>query len=105
MGLIPIKKSKEYSMFKEARFVSSKYFRFFYTNNVTSDCQYGITLTKKIGKAVVRNKYKRICKLLIRHYHPLISVKINIVPRKMIVKQRFCMIEKDFCNCINKLLR
>lgn len=105
-SLSKIIKFKEYQLFKNSKFVTSTYFKIFYIRNFNHNFYYGISLKKKIAKATIRNKYKRICKILINkfyHLNVLYGLNINIVPRKLIVNQKFIVIKSDFFKCLNKI--
>lgn len=43
----------------------SKYFYIYYKDNNLDYSRFGIAVGKKIGKAVVRNKYKRIIRMIL----------------------------------------
>jgi ribonuclease P protein component len=64
----------------------------------------GFTATKKVGKAVVRNKAKRVLRaLFIKYSDRLKSGKYVFVANKNIVDNDYKTIEKDFIYTVKKL--
>jgi ribonuclease P protein component len=101
-----ITKLKDYKLFYSSKLTSSKYFVIYYLDSKVN-FNYGITVNKKIGNAVIRNKYKRIIKCLVQHYTqklPLIPLKVNITARQWIIKKGFAAISHDFYSIMNKVL-
>ena len=76
-----IKRHSEYQRFSEAQF--SVRTAHFYVPVLPSetDFQLGITLRKKIGKAVTRNLVKRRIKAWFRQQNDLPFCKVNLVAR------------------------
>ena len=59
-----LKKSQEYTnIIQKGKNIKNKYFKIFYLPNNTA--LYGITIPKKVGNAVIRNKLKRQIKNII----------------------------------------
>ena len=101
-----ITKRKDYRSFIGCESVVTRYFVVFYQSNDLDFFEHGITVNKKVGKAVVRNKYKRIIRVLIREYcqsNELQPLKINIIARRLIVGRKFSIIRQDFFKCLDKL--
>ena len=77
-------------------------------NEKSAQFRFGITVSKKVGNAVKRNRVKRIIRVLIRDicvkrkYNNLI---INVIARKFIVGKSFNSIRSDFIFCLNKVTR
>ena len=94
-----IKKTYEYRRFFRSPFLSGKYLSIFYLQDPYS-FSYGITVTKKIGKAVVRNRLKRIIRTVINNYindnKKIVTSKINIVLKKRACKKTYMQILIDF---------
>ena len=59
--------------------VKNKYFVLYYAPNKTGNCQIGFSVSKKIGKAVVRNKVKRRLREACRPLIPLFAPGYNYI--------------------------
>ena len=56
-----VKKSWEFEdIIKNGKLLKNKYFVIYYKDNIIEKKRFGISVSKKIGKAVTRNHYKRI---------------------------------------------
>ena len=92
-----ITKSSEYkTLFKDANKVVSKYFT-----------RFGITVSKKVGNAVKRNRCKRIIRVLIRDIyakHKCNNLIINVIARRFMIGKSFDNIKNDFIFCFNKII-
>ncbi len=80
-----IKKRREYLEFmtRARRFSNQICTLFFFFDGSESDVAVGITVTKKIGCAVVRNRIKRRVRAFLRSSNELSikGIKINVVPK------------------------
>ncbi len=71
---VPLKKNYEFMrLYKKGRFFVGKYIVLYVIRNNTKTNRLGITVNKKVGKAVRRNRMKRLIKECYRHYE--LSVK------------------------------
>lgn len=61
-----------------ASFVSP-YFVLYVANGIPGTVKFGITVSKKIGNAVCRNRAKRLIRAAFREVFPLIETQKNIV--------------------------
>ena len=100
-----ITKRKEYKLFYGASCVESPSFLIYYAY-CNEGFRYGITATKKLGNAVIRNRCKRIVRALINSYARtnITPIRINIVARTFLLTKKFCSIEQEFFIVINKIL-
>ena len=71
-------------------------------NNLKYD-RFGISVSKKIGNAVFRNKYKRKLRAIIDNYKKCYENYEDyiIILRKEAVNQQFDLLEKEFFTLIN----
>jgi len=86
-----LKKRKQFNyLFKSGKYSSCEYFNIIYLKVKTKNFKIGYSISKKIGKAVVRNKIKRRLKecvlkinnLIKSDYFIIISAKPKIVDLK-----------------------
>lgn len=71
---VPLKKNYEFMrLYKKGRFFVGKYIVLYVIKNNTKTNRLGITVNKKVGKAVRRNRLKRLIKECYRQYE--LSVK------------------------------
>ena len=80
-----------------------------YLDRTTQDfIRVGYTVTKKIGKAVVRNKYKRRYREILRQTDPKMTINHHdyvILARKEILNSSFAKIKKDVEFCLQGIKR
>ena len=71
-------------------------------NNLNYD-KYGISVSKKIGNAVIRNKYKRKIRSIIDNYKKnyVKGLDYIIILRRGAVEKSFQELEKDFFTLMN----
>lgn len=72
-------------------------------NNLSFD-RYGISVSKKLGNAVFRNKYKRKLRSIIDNYK---KVYVNhqdciIILRKEAIGKKFSVLEEEFTSLMNR---
>jgi len=72
-------------------------------NNLPYD-RFGISVSKKLGNAVFRNKYKRKMRAIIDNYKKLYinSKDYIIILRRTAIEKSFLDLEKDFNNLMKK---
>lgn len=71
---VPLKKNYEFmNLYKKGKFFVGKYIVLYVKRNNIKTNRLGITVNKKVGKAVKRNRLKRLIKECYRHYE--VSVK------------------------------
>ena len=92
-----LKKSQEYTnIIQKGKNIKNKYFKIFYLPNNTT--LYGITIPKKVGNAVIRNKLKRQIKNIIMGNELYIQKNYNYV---IIIKALDLIYQELSCELIN----
>jgi ribonuclease P protein component len=82
--------------------IQNKHFVLIYSDNEKKENRMGITVTKRVGKSVMRNKIKRYCREFFRLNRCVIPGKkdINIIAKKNALaldsKQMFQTLENIF---------
>lgn len=93
-----VKKSKDIeNIIKNHKFANNPYFTIYKKEqNETIHFRYAMSVSKKIGNAVVRNRLKRQIRAIIRQLNIVDNVDFFIIVRKKIL-------ELDFVNMQNEL--
>lgn len=84
-------------------FVKNQSFIIYYQNNGLPYSRFGISVSKKLGNAVFRNKYKRKIRSIVDNYKKSYNNKKDyiIIFRKGAEKKNFQELEKDFIFLMN----
>ena len=99
-----IKSKLEYTdIIKNCKYIKNKYFIIYYRKN--NNNRYGISIPKKTGKAVIRNKIKRRLKNIIDNnkFNIPNSYDYVIIIRKRLIELNYSEMEINFVNLIKKL--
>ncbi len=103
-----IKKNKEIEkVLNNKTSISNDYFRLFiFKNPETSHFRYAISVGKKIGNAVIRNKEKRRIRTLFLTYSKKINKNFDffLIAKPKIKELKYADLEKLFFNYIDKLI-
>ena len=100
-----LKKRKQFKWtFKNGRTVCEKHITMIFVKSKTKDAKIGFSVTKKVGKAVVRNKKKRQMREVVSKHIDLICGHSTIifVAKPSIVEADFFQIEKEILSLIEK---
>lgn len=99
-----IRKNLDYQKIIQAKqTIKNKFFVIHYQNNTYNYSRYGISVGKKIGNAVVRNKYKRKLKAILSKNNINSSIDYVIIVRKEVLKLSFKEIEKEILQLIKEI--
>lgn len=92
------------------RFLASEWLLVNYTKSSTNSFRYGITVSRKVGEAVMRNKLKRWVREEVRAYlgkQSEISVDVNFIfkamPEGFYKKLLYSEFKKDFFAALDRL--
>jgi len=99
-----VKKSSEIeSILKNRKYSSNSYFTIYKKNNKeTSHFRYAMSVNKKIGHAVVRNRLKRQVRAIIREFNIIDNVDIFIIVRNKILNLSFQEMKKQLEDLFKK---
>ena len=103
-----IKKNKEIeNILNYKKSIGNEYFKIFiYKNNETSHFRYAISVGKKIGNAVIRNKEKRRLRMLFLEYSKKINKNYDffLIAKPKIKDLNYKELETLFFKYINKII-
>ena len=100
-----VKSTRDFdSIIKNGICIKNKYYVIYYQKNNLLYDRYGISVSKKLGNAVFRNKYKRKLRAIIDNYK---KVYINnedyiIILRKEAINQNYEILENSFFALMNQ---
>ena len=85
--------------------VKNRAFLIHYGSNNLEYYRFGISVSKKIGKAVIRNYYKRVIRNIVDNHKKLYSNGKDyiIILRKACIEMNFKEIEDSFLQLIGKI--
>jgi len=100
-----IKKNDEYkNIYKKGKKIVNKYFVFYYFKNNLDYDRIGFTVSKKVGKAVTRNKARRVLKEIFRlnFKETVKGYDFVIVARNIMKNAEYKKVDKEFINVYKK---
>ena len=100
-----LKKRKQFKWtFKNGKSVGDKHITLIFVKSKTRDAKIGFSVTKKVGKAVVRNKKKRQMREAVSKHINLINgfFFFFFVARPSIVEADYFQIESEILSLIEK---
>lgn len=101
-----VKKSIEFSnIIHNSNFFKNKSYVIYYKDNKLENYRFGISVSKKLGNAVHRNKYKRQLRFIIDKYKKYYQNNMDyiIIIRNGYIDLDFNSKEKDFIYLIEKI--
>ena len=100
-----IKSKLEYTeIINNCKYIKNNYYVIYYRKNNTYN-RFGISIPKKTGKAVLRNKIKRRIKNIIDNnkFNIQNSYDYVIISRKRLIELKYSEMENNFISLIKKL--
>ena len=104
--LYVVKNARDFErIIKEGHYVKNKSFMIYYSKNDLQYSRYGISVGKKLGNAVFRNKYKRKIRAIIDNYKKnYINIQDYIIILRGSAKDKnYQELEKDYIALINNI--
>ena len=101
-----VKKSREFAnIIHNGRYVKNNSYVIYYKDNELNSFRFGISVSKKLGNAVHRNKYKRQLRSIIDKYKKNYqkSTDYIIIIRDGFIKSDFTIKDKDYISLIDKI--
>ncbi|MDX1387914.1 MAG: ribonuclease P protein component, partial [Acidobacteriota bacterium] len=75
--------------------------------NTQDQCRLGITVTRKVGGAVARNRIKRVMREIFRRHRTRLSPSLDLVvnPRRAFLDKTSTELEEEFLKTFARLAR
>ena len=91
---------------KKGKTINSQFFIINFSITSKLGFKYGLTVSRKIGNAVKRNRIKRIIRsIVIKNINFMPStLELEIIPKKHLEKKKYTDLEKDFVDSIKNLV-
>lgn len=92
------------NIIKNGKFIKNQYFVIYYMKSETENNKYGIAVSNKLGKAVVRNKLKRQTRAIIDDNKNLFKNAFNyiIMIRKTCTEAEYSTMNEAFKSLLEK---
>ena len=100
-----VKTNQEFEeIIKNGKCIKNKYYTIHYNNNSLKYDKYGISVSKKLGNAVFRNKYKRKLRSMIDNYKKnyINNKDYIIILRKEAINKPYVLLEQELFALLNK---
>lgn len=92
------------NIIKNGKILKNKYYVIYYIDQIKDKYKIGISVPKKIGKAVIRNKIKRQIKsILDNNTEKIQKIDYIIITRSLILNLNYNEKEKELINLLNNL--
>jgi ribonuclease P protein component len=100
-----LRKTKEYAtVYRRGEKIYGKYVLLFFMPNQQEISRFGVVTTKKVGNAVIRNKWRRRIKEIVREYGDDLQSGYDIIvlARPRIKESEFSSVKKDITRVLRK---
>jgi ribonuclease P protein component len=101
-----IRKNKEFfHLYKKGKRYRGKYFNLVYLSSASSSSRMAVVVSKKVGNAVKRNKFKRWIRTLFRRNKNLLkdSHDIIVIVKKEILDASWLTLQEDYQAAIKSI--
>ena len=90
----------------KGRRVGGKYLLFIFTPSSLVNTRFGLTVSKRVGKAVTRNKVKRRLREILRHHKDYLSgLDIVVIAKNNAASASFVSLKQDVTELLERTLR
>ena len=95
------------AVYAEGHRASCRCFTLFARPNSSDHCRLGLTVTRKVGCAVVRNRVKRILRDVFRQNRERLDLPLDLVvnARASVLERPVPQLERDFLECFQEVSR
>ena len=103
-----VKNTRDFQkIIENGNLLKNKYYIIYYIDNNLNNDRFGISVSKKLGNAVFRNKYKRKLRAIIDNYKKnYINHKdYIIILRKEAINKKYQLLENEFIALLNNNLK
>lgn len=105
---LPLKKNSEFrDIYNKGKSLSTKYLVLYYKNSINTNlnAKVGFVASKKVGKATIRNRYKRLIKEVFRVTNLKFTKKVDLIflARPRIVEVDYNIIKRDIIYLVKRL--
>jgi ribonuclease P protein component len=101
-----LKKNEDYrKVYSRGKSVADRYLVLYFLANNLEICRFGFTVSKKVGKAVARNRIRRLfreaCRLNIEKFP--VGYDFILLARKDIIGFKYAQVEESLLKLIKKI--
>lgn len=85
-------------------FANSQFVVYWSRQRIADPFRLGVSVSKKVGNAVVRNRMRRVVKEIIRHYEGKIAPQTDliIIVRKPAITMKYAELEKSIAHVLRR---
>jgi ribonuclease P protein component len=93
----PLRKSRQFrSVYNQGQKFHAPFFTVFIGKNDAAAPRIGITVTRKIGNAVVRNRCKRRLREIVRRYFATVATEMQTSGYDLVINVKTGLVEAEF---------
>ena len=103
-----VKNNRDFDkIIKTGKRLKNKHYIIYYKENNLDYNRFGISVSKKLGNAVFRNKYKRKIRSIVDNYRKTIENNFDyvIIMRREMINLSFKEMEESFQEIMNEVLK
>lgn len=90
----------------KGRRVGGKFLLFIFSPSSLVHARFGLTVSKRVGKAVIRNKVKRRLREILRHHkNVLCGLDVVVIAKNNAASASFVSLKQDVTELLERILR